>query len=252
MTAGGAIAKGKEIRGETYPGGTGTPSFPTGPGLVGTEGVPGGGHLCPGREQQGHPAGGRDLRAGRKGSDKPRPAHRCAGVVGVEWLSETVPVGESMLGGWGGGRFCRGGEERRRRLRRSRHWAAPARRRLRYRCDFGAVQRRRKQREQAGKRQWDCGPLPTSAPPAHTTATQPEGFAGWGSKFPKVYVFLGGGVWERMQSPGGMGPDLGFAKNKGLGVWRQWKNTGRAVVGLGGTVPVASHCAGGCRVHPSL
>lgn len=48
-----------------------------------------------------------------------------------------------------------------------------------------------------------------------------------------------------MQSPGGMGPDLGFAKNKRLRMWRQWKNTGRAVVGLGGTVPGASRCAEG-------
>lgn len=56
-----------------------------------------------------------------------------------------------------------------------------------------------------------------------------------------------------MRSPGGMGPDLGFARNKGLGVWRQWKNTGRAVVGLGDTVPGALRCtvgSAGCRGVP--
>lgn len=151
----------------------------------------------------------------------------------MEWLSETVPVGERMLGGWGGGRFCRGGEERRRRLRRSRHWAAPARRRLRYRCDFGAVQRRRKQREQAGKRQWDCGPLPTSAPPAHTTAMQPEGFAGWGSKFPKVYGFF-------------------FFWGGGLGAYAipWWDGAGFRVCKeqrIGGVEAVEKYWQGGCR-----
>lgn len=138
-----------------------------------------------------------------------------------------------MLGGWGGGRFCRGGEERRRRLRRSRHWAAPARRRLRYRCDFGAVQRRRKQREQAGKRQWDCGPLPTSAPPAHTTAMQPEGFAGWGSKFPKVYGFF-------------------FFWGGGLGAYAipWWDGAGFRVCKeqrIGGVEAVEKYWQGGCR-----